>query len=579
MPIYCTNCGNELSSASKFCNNCGAKLPGTAPVKVQIPEDTEPMAETETNEVSAADLLRKEALQADKTEKESKAVMQQPQNTTIAENTEEPEDDIMVLRNKANSEIKEKGSLNVRKVIIGILCVAILAAGGVLTYLLLDKDEGADDPSSKQAVTAAAKNDSSSEQEASSDDTDTSSETNLVKSADWEFKDIPDPASLKTKTVSINGYDRMKFVTGINTSFSKLYDFFENKYPEKEYTYKEVKDENVYSRMKQSKEYTGLVRSYLADVSDKTEESVAEAAFSETTAYFEGLNEFKLKQTYKGSKEEVQTRCLEELKGFMDEELAEYMVYGRGNDISLIDEAKGSMNFTGSFGNQGINAELIRTVTKNENSYTVEFSVKYAMSEPDKSNLFFDTASSDICDSSELKISDFIPGTKEADYKSSHKFMTDIVGKLLTDSKKLVDTKMSGLNAKELINGKKIKTQFSFNVNAGLEKVLYEDAPGLECEMSAVVNDGKIESFDIGIMGVTKTTDIKEASKITANTVNAMYPDLKIKADDIQKALDKDKKYSSKDKLKILNNEASCELTVFTNEDIVFSIHIRYELS
>lgn len=532
MSKYCTSCGKQLNDNAAFCDGCGTNQLSFLPQNTNIPSNS---VQTTSEQITSEQITSENN--------------NTPNNNTSNYQTFTPpyndntEDGIMSLREKANAgPTKEKKNIPVKKIIIGILCFAILAGGGVAAYLLLsDSNDGKELKKANESSISQIENNSSedptdsnvSSVDESSLTDDSSVDEELNK---WEIRDIEVPISnVSVNKVDVNGHEREKIKSEITGTYDNLIQYYQSNYEnDTSVSISEYKNQDIYTRMSDGADYYGVKNDYKIAVTNKTtKDTIASAALTEYSAVFDGAASFEFEITSDTNAAASQTECYDRLKMFVSEELADYLVYGKGNSIPEIDAGTGSMKYNGSTNIQGLTVDLVRDVQKTgEGKFKIKFSVKYN-SDESAMKLYYDKTDAKVYDNAAVKITDILTNVKNADYKKSHEFFDDIMKQFVPKGKKFIDSKLENMTITELVSDTAIKDTYKFDVAVGASGTKYEDAPDIQVEISAERSKAtsEITDYDVSIFSNTQYTDLDDAltdaPKQVLNEIITLIPQLK----------------------------------------------------
>lgn len=533
MSKYCTSCGKQLNDDAAFCDGCGAKLNNPGNINTSTQSNNQPP----TTEIPVSNT----------NESTSNISNNQNYQTFTPPYNDNSEDGIMSLREKANSApVKEKKNIPVKKIIICILCLAILAGGGTVAYLLLS-DSGNDKELKKSNESSISRVEDESSEQPDSSTIDESSKIDDSSEDDslnqWEIRDIEVPISNVTvNTVDINGHEREKIKSEITGTYNDLIQYYQSNYSsDNAVSISEYKNEDVYTRMSDGAEYCGVKNEYKIAVTNKTtKDTVAGAALTEYSAVFDGAASFEFNIISDTNAAASQTECYDRLRQFVSENLAEYLVYGKGNSIPEIDAGTGSMKYSGSTNIQGLTVNIERNVEKtSDGNFKVSFAVKYD-SDESTMKLYFDNANAEVYDGAAIKIDEILTNVKNVDYKKSHEFFDDVMKQFVPKGKKFIDSKLEEMTITELVSDTAIKDTYKFKVAVGASGTKYEDAPNIQVEISAERSKttSEITDYDVSIFCETRYTDLDEtlgdAPKQLLNELSALIPQLNGKISDAE---------------------------------------------
>lgn len=559
MQKFCIKCGNQINNEAVFCDKCGARVNNNTSATTENVTQPSPITpEPRENYVSA-----KSASQS------------------ISDDSWEEE--VGGLRAKANSE-PEKKPVPIKRIIIAIFSIAILGTGGTAAYLMLSdsgKDGALKDASS--IITSESDKDSSVIEEDTSgikeDSGDSSSEQ--IINGKWEIRDVGDPEDmLETVTVNVNGFNRQKFKTNINATYKTLNDYFEEMYGgDNSVDVAVLNNENIYTRMSDGKDYSGIKGDYKIAITDKeSKETVAGASLSEMSAVFDGACGITFEMTSDGNVSAVQTELYDRISRFISDETAEYLVYGKGNSIPEIDSGTGSMKYNTVIAAQNLKVDAYRDVVKNtDGTYKVSVGITYTPTDSeDDLKLYYDLSEASVYDNAATTIDQMIPGTQKVDYKKSHEFMDDAMKSLSTKNKEFIDTKLELMEVVEMKNGDAIKNEYKFNVALGISGIKYSDAPSVSCELSAQrnISDNTVTDYHLLITGDTTSNDVTEAVINIVSESELMFPQIKdcLKAEDIAKKLASSNEYQTNVNINVFDEETVATLKINKGETITFTI-------
>lgn len=554
---FCPNCGNQLKEGAKFCSYCGGQISSLID------------SSDENNVLSQVENVN--SVESDNHEK--------AESMPAIQNYVYDDDDMTGLRSKINTnnkKTKHKDKLpssekKTKKIIILILCLSLIASGGVAAYLLLS-DNAKDDSSSLRTID----NNSivSSQHENSSLSSDDSSEVKTIEK--WETKDLSEPnADLKTTEMMIDRFKRDKYTTGIKVDYDSLSSFLSSRFKSNNAEAKLVdfRNEDIYTRLSDDIDFYGIVgSSEVSVVNGKTDDVIADGSFNLTSAVFDGANELTLHMNYEGTIDEIQQQSKKDLATFVDENMAEYMVYGKGNSIPDIDAGIGNMKYSGTINRNAFNIYLERTIERTENGAYITYIVKYDLVSEEDQKLFFDNTQSYVYDNTNTKIDSFIPGTENFDYKKSHEFLSDILKDYIPEDYKFIDSKLESMQVSEAIDGDRITDTYKFKTAVGISNTKYSEAPNIECTLENTVENNKVSAFNISIAGDTTVTDASDGSKMIVNAIGNMYPMIgsSLKAEEIASKISSHQPFEKEYNVTIFGENIIMKLTVKAENTINF---------
>ena len=525
MSKFCPSCGKQLNDTAMFCEHCGTKLSAAS------------QNETETNQV----------------------FMSMPEITSP-----ENDDDNSVasmLRNRSYEE-KPKEKKSGKKIAIAVLAFLVVCASGVLAYLLLTQ-EPEEKPLKREVISSseAEKTESVIEEIIPTSDEDSrpdeSSEAE-PEAAEWEIRtdvEIPEK-ELEEVTETVNDHEVKKFSTGINDSYYDFVSYYKAQYGSN-VSYSQYKTEDVYTRQSQGNNYTGLKDNYniIVNANTRDGESVvlARSNFGTYTAHFDGASSFSL-EMHDEEGESIsafQTACYERLKTFMDEKMADFLVYGQGK-VYYGEENTKDLDFEYTIASQEIELKASRTVEIDKRKgFKATFDISYELlTNEAEQTPYFDGSSPEIYNNASIRIADFIPVLSDAsqtDCSSSHEFMKNVMSNFTLPDKKFIDTKLDSMNVTEMVSEddtSKTKNTFGFRVSSGISGMKYEDAPYVDFSLEATKDDKSNYSDCKGtIYGNLRTSDEpkKNVDSVIA-FLKAIYPNIassNIPADKVVEALKK----------------------------------------
>ena len=502
MSKYCPSCGKQLSDTAMFCEYCGTKLNVEENTVQEDVSQVMPSVDENDDENSAASMLR----------------------------------------NRSYEE-KPKEKKPVKKKIIAVLAFLVICASGTLAYLLLTTPEK---KPLKQTMDIVSSNTEKTESEPEL--ITTSDEDNKIEDSseaepedtEWEIRtDLQIPEKeLDVITETVNDHEIKKYSTGIKDSYEDFVNHYKEQYGDN-VSYSQYKTEDVYTRQSQGKNYTGVKDNYNININAKTRDGesvlLAKSSFGTYTAYFDGASMFSL-ELHDEDEESIsafQTTCYENLKSFMNEELAEFLVYGQGN-VYYGEEDNKNLEFETVFSTQNVKLKANRIVEiDNRRGFRAAFEISYELlTNEEMQTPYFDNSSPEIYKNATIKISNFIPvmgDPSQTDCGSSHEFMKNAMSNFAVPDKKFIDTKLDSMNVTEMISeddGTKTKNTYNFRVSSGISGMKYEDAPYVEFNFEAVKDDkSNYSDYKGEIYGNLRNS--KKADKNVESVVaflKAIYP-------------------------------------------------------
>lgn len=563
MPKYCTSCGNEITINAKFCPACGCFINDVS----------------NNTESTAVPVKLPQTIKYYPTDNSSIT------NGTVIDNVsdiENDDDDLTGLRNKIENN-RKKNNVSSKKIIITLLCVAVLAAGAVTAFLLLsDNDKNKPQNESAHEISSV-----SELQESSIASSDTSvfideSSDEIVDYSTWETREIDDHIKdLDVPELSVGKYTRNKYVTNINVERSSLSAFITSRYIKSDNDDIILNDsivEDIYTRLSDGVDFCGTVDEYnAAIVNTKTHKNIAECSYKTVSSVFDGVSEFQITLSYDKTAN-IQELCEKDLSSFVSEELAEYLVYGKGNSIPDIDKGNGDMEYSGTINNDQLSIFLERTIKNNSDSCSVSFAIKYeSVLTEDEMKLYFDDNTANVYDEAHLNINNFITGTQNVDYKKSHEFMSDVFSSFVPEDSKFIDTKLESMKVTELSKENMIKTSYSFRTAVGITNTKYTDAPYADFKIEGVSSDNTISDYNVLISGDTKNDDPAGAADMISSLIEAMYPKLnkELSVASIATALGQNKEYTEDYEVTVFGDKTMATLTVKKDDTVKFTFEYK----
>lgn len=468
MSKFCPSCGKQLNDTAMFCEHCGTKLNTESTVSEEVSQVYMPATEEKTYE-------------------------NDDDNSAAA-----------MLRSRSYEE-KPKEKKPVRRKIIAVLAFLVVCAGGALAYLLLKEPEKPLMPNREVVSSKAEKTESEPEVLTTSDEDSKADDSSEPETEDneWEIKaEIEAPEKeLDVTTETVNDHEIKKFSTGIKDSYYDFVNYYKEQYGSNA-SYSQFKTEDVYTRQSQGKNYTGVKDNYNININANTRDGesvvLAKSSFSTYTAYFDGASSFYM-EIHDEEGESVstfQTACYDHLKNFMDEDLAEFLVYGQGK-VYYGEEDNKNLEYEMIFSTQDIKMKANRNVEIDKrHGFKAAFEIGFElMTDEESQTPYFDGSSPEVYNNSSIKISDFIPvlsDPSQTDCGSSHEFMKNVMSNFTIPGKKFIDTKLDSMNVTEMVSeddGSKTKNAFKFRVSSGVSGMKYEDAPFVDFNFEAVKDD------------------------------------------------------------------------------------------